>query len=124
MFAAPPANAAAAVTLLRHCVALLQSDMLLLRQLGGAGLWLLLVQVTDYEVVNPELVDVLRQVSRYSLTGRWRYSLCGSTVLPDDISLPGMKTCSHCCLQVPAHDIEGASQCFGLCCVFISAGAD
>jgi hypothetical protein len=42
MFGAPPASGAAAQPLVRHCLQLLASDMLLLRQVGGAGLWLML----------------------------------------------------------------------------------
>jgi hypothetical protein len=43
MFAAPPPTSAEpAVLLLRHCLRLLAADMALLRQVGGAGLWLLL----------------------------------------------------------------------------------
>jgi hypothetical protein len=41
-FAAPPANSGPGLALVRHCLALMRSDMLLLRQLGAAGLWLLL----------------------------------------------------------------------------------
>lgn len=47
MFAAPPASSSAAVPLLRHCLGLLRSDMLLLRQVGGAGLWLMMAQMMD-----------------------------------------------------------------------------
>lgn len=62
MFAAPPASAAAAVPLLRHCLALLRSDMLLLRQVGGAGLWLQLAQVAYYGAHNDALLQELKAV--------------------------------------------------------------
>jgi len=42
MFAAPPASAGSAQALVAHSLTLMRSDMLLLRQMGGAGLWLTL----------------------------------------------------------------------------------
>jgi hypothetical protein len=42
VFAAPPANAPSALAHVRHCVRLMRSDMLLLRQMAAAGLWMLL----------------------------------------------------------------------------------
>lgn len=42
MFGAPYASATSAQPLVSHCLQLLSSDMLLLRQVGGAGLWLML----------------------------------------------------------------------------------
>jgi hypothetical protein len=63
MFAAPPAAAASSVPLLRHCLALLRSDMLLLRQLGGSGLWLLMAQMAAGSAAgNEALLAELKQV--------------------------------------------------------------
>jgi hypothetical protein len=63
MFAAPPAAAASAVPLLRHSLALLRSDMLLLRQVGGSGLWLLMAQMAGGRAEgNEALLAELKQV--------------------------------------------------------------
>jgi hypothetical protein len=63
MFAAPPAAAASAVPLLRHCLALLRSDMLLLRQVGGSGLWLLMAQMAAGRSAGSDaLLAELKQV--------------------------------------------------------------
>ncbi|WIA33391.1 hypothetical protein OEZ86_006527 [Tetradesmus obliquus] len=62
MFAAPPAAATSSVPLLRHCLALLHSDMLLLRQVGGAGLWLLMAQMAAGGAAgNEALLGELKQ---------------------------------------------------------------
>jgi hypothetical protein len=42
----PPASAATAQPIVAHYLSLLHSDMLLLRQLGGAGLWLTLAHTS------------------------------------------------------------------------------
>lgn len=62
MFAAPPAASRSALPLLRHCLALLRSDMLLLRQIGGTGLWLLMTQLAHRGVENGKLLQELQQV--------------------------------------------------------------
>jgi hypothetical protein len=64
MFAAPPAAASTSLPLLRHCMALLRSDMLLLRQVGGSGLWLLMTQMASSGAAgNEPLLAELKQVS-------------------------------------------------------------
>ncbi|KAF8058035.1 proteasome activator subunit 4 [Scenedesmus sp. PABB004] len=68
-FAAPPAGSPAALPLLRHCLALLRSDMLLLRQVGCAGLWLQLAQLAHHGAANPALLDELRRALAAPGTG-------------------------------------------------------
>lgn len=76
MFAAPPASSQAALPLLRHCLALLRSDMLLLRQVGGAGLWLLMAQLMSHGADNQKLLTELRQVKIRALFA-WLQQLRG-----------------------------------------------
>ncbi len=63
LFLAPHASHARALPLTRHCLALLRSDLLLLRQLANAGLWLQLAAVVDHGAKNEGLVALVDEVS-------------------------------------------------------------
>lgn len=54
MFAAPLASSSSAQRQVAHCMQLLSSDMLLLRQIGGHGLWLLLAATARQQAAARE----------------------------------------------------------------------
>lgn len=62
LFLSPPVESTQAVAVARHCLALLRSDMLLLRQLGGAGLWMQLSALVEHGSSNPDIVNEVKQV--------------------------------------------------------------
>lgn len=104
MFAAPPATSAAAARLLRHCLGLLRSDMLLLRQVGGAGLWLLLAQVTDHGVDNPAMLQELKQVGAGigCMDGRCSSCCLLGACLLDASACPALPSRAACLLALCA----------------------
>jgi hypothetical protein len=91
MFGSPPASGAAAQPLVRHCLQLLASDMLLLRQVGATGLWLMLTatarQVQDSRqggsgqqrrrgvvaqaLASPAVLQELKQVMAVMMWAGW-----------------------------------------------------
>lgn len=61
LFMAPPKPGPRTLPLVSHCLALLRSELLLLRQLGGAGLWLAAAGVVE-GAPDPGVAALVEQV--------------------------------------------------------------
>ena len=62
LFLGPPVESPQAVPLARHCLGLLKGDVLLLRQLGGAGLWLQMAAIVEHGRQNLGVVQEVEKV--------------------------------------------------------------
>jgi hypothetical protein len=62
MFLAPPPDTPQVLPVTRHCLGLLRSDVILLRGIGAAGLYLQLSWLVDHGRQNPGIVSEVHQV--------------------------------------------------------------
>jgi hypothetical protein len=77
LFLGPPVECPQAVALTRHCLNLLKGDVLLLRQLGGAGVWLQMTAIVEHGKQNLGVVQEVEKVRRAPSRRRGRRNIVG-----------------------------------------------